>query len=859
MPESGRLLREAGGGLLRGTRQVLHCLVSKPARVSVLGAMLLAPISAQTAWAQEKAEQKVDQKIEQEKVEQKVEDKIGAKNDTKNDTNDIKAEPKTEQKIALVIGNSAYRKVVQLPNPVNDAADMAASLTRLGFTVKHLTDLDYNAFRLALIDFGNAAKTADKAVLFFAGHGVEIDGRNWLIPVDAQIKSEVDVYAEAINLETLIDISLLPKVIGLVILDACRNDPFAVAKLAAQRSPIDGKPGTKNASKASRDVTAARPDSAGSKASDNVATAASRGLAPVDVNDNVLVAFSAAAGTTANDGTGRNSPYSGSLVRHVETPGLEINYLFRMVHDDVVAETRTQQPAIYGTLSNDEVYLKGDAAVAAAAAEAEAERVAWTFVRGTNEVATLRRFQEQFPASPHAAEAGDRIAQLQGAEKFAWTLVGQQRSAAAYRAFLDLYPRGEFVEQARTTLASLDSSRGGRQASSKDGAKPVDLPKPPVSAYQLDTASPDATTKNAESIEKVWAMLRDSPDQKVAGRFAEKYPSMRHHRLPPGSDMALRRADPTELMLRTAQDEDVNGCFGGNAAACAKAAAKYPDYVQLQFQRCRILEDRDVNDRVSRNRGRCMADAVREARRRGYLVSAYTRSAREVERNRAYRKTVERVNQNVGNIVGNVVSNVVSTTVSTTVSNAVSAASQAAAAAAANAASAAAASAASHAASRAAAHAASTAASSAASRAASTAASNAASRAASNAAGRAASGAASRAASGAADRAAKKAAEAAAAAAANAASNIRVPSDRRLKRDIVLLGHTAGGLQLYRYRYIGDSTVYVGVMAQEVAVHMPAAVSQADSGYLQVDYGRLGIAFLTWRDWIKRSSSHAMN
>ena len=160
----------------------------------------------------------------------------------------------------------------------------------------------------------------------------------------------------------------------------------------------------------------------------------------------MLVAFAAAAGTTANDGTGRNSPYSGSLLRHVETPGLEINYVFRNVYDDVVRETKTQQPAVYGTLSREEIYLKGDATVAAADAEAEAERVAWTFVRATNEIATLRRFAEKFPASTHVAEVNDRIAQLEGAEKFAWSTVEKQNTAAAYRAFLDLYPYSEHVD-----------------------------------------------------------------------------------------------------------------------------------------------------------------------------------------------------------------------------------------------------------------------------------------------------------------------------------------------------------------------------------------------------------------------------
>ena len=303
------------------------------------------------------------------------------------------AQARAEEKIALVIGNSEYRKVDRLTNPANDAADMAASLTRLGFNVKHLSDLDFAGFRRALIDFGNAARTASKAVIFFAGHGVEIDGKNWLIPIDAEIKSEVDVYAEAINLETLIDISVMPKVIGLVVLDACRNDPFASTNLAAGRALANpANPSGKNAAKGSKATRADPPKPA--PAPVNPAETAVRGLAPVEVNDNVLVAFAAAAGTTANDGTGRNSPYSGSLLRHVETPGLEINYVFRNVYDDVVRETKTQQPAVYGTLSREEIYLKGDATVAAAGAEAEAERVAWTFVRATQrdrDAAPVRR------------------------------------------------------------------------------------------------------------------------------------------------------------------------------------------------------------------------------------------------------------------------------------------------------------------------------------------------------------------------------------------------------------------------------------------------------------------------------------
>ncbi len=688
------------------------------------------------------------------------------------------ASASAEERIALVIGNSEYRNVGKLSNPVNDAADMAESLKRLGFNVKHLSDVDYDSFRHALIEFGNAAKTADKAVVFYAGHGVEIDGKNWLIPVDAVIKSAVDVYAEAINLETLIDISIYPKILGLVILDACRNDPFAAAVASAGRSLANDGGSKKKPAKAS--IASAAP----------VHTAA-RGLAPVEVNDNVLVAFAAAAGTTASDGADRNSPYSGALLRYIEKPGLEINYLFRNVHDDVLNETKTQSPTVYGTLSREEIYLNGLANVAAGDVNADAEKVAWAFVRATSDIVTLRRFAEQFPASTHLPEAQDRITGLENAEKLAWSIVEKEKSAPAYRAFLDLYPNGERAEGARATLASLQTASG----SAKRASGVPTLPKPPASTYQLASLSPEATTNNSVSIDKAWDVLKESRDKTLVGKFAEKYPSLRQHRIPAGSDLALRPVNLTDWMMRTAQDEDVNSCFSGNSTACAKAASRYPEYVQLQFQLCR----------TSGQPAGCMQKAVRDARRKGYLISAYTRSSIEKQRNREYRRTIEHVNQRVGAIVSNNVSNAVSNAVSNSVNNAVSAAT---------------------------------------SRAASHAASAASSRAASAAAARAARSAASSA-----------AANAAARAASNAASNIRVPSDRRLKSDIVPLAKTRDGFQLYRYRYIGDDTFYVGVMAQDIAHQVPAAVSVAGDGYLQVNYGLLGIAFVTYSDWVR---SHAI-
>ncbi|MEI8152785.1 MAG: caspase family protein [Hyphomicrobiales bacterium] len=375
-----------------------------------------------------------------------------------------------DEKIALVVGNSQYRKVTRLTNPANDSTDVAASLRRLGFNVKHLMDLDFDGFRRAIIDFGNEAKTADMAVIFYAGHGAEIDGKNWLIPVDAEIKSEINVYAEAINLEMLIDISVMPKVVGLIVLDACRNNPF-VETIAAGRSIVATNRATLSGpTYSAASIPAAKSNAPAAapvelvKSTDGAVPPAEpleppgHGLAPVEPADNVLVAFAAAAGTTANDGTGRNSPYSSALLRHVETPGLEINYLFRNVHDDVIEETKQQQPALYGTLSKDEIFFRpGDERAVAAYNDQEAEKLAWPYIRATNDINVLRKFVEQFPASARLGEVNARIAQLEGAEKFAWTIVERQNTASAYRAFTELYPYSERTETARTMMASLDT------------------------------------------------------------------------------------------------------------------------------------------------------------------------------------------------------------------------------------------------------------------------------------------------------------------------------------------------------------------------------------------------------------------
>jgi uncharacterized caspase-like protein len=222
-----------------------------------------------------------------------------------------------ESKVALVIGNGAYEKVPELPNPPRDATDIGRALERLNFKVTQITNATANEMRKAIVDFGRAAEGADMAVVFYAGHGMEVGGENWLIPISAELRSDADIESEAVSLRSVSLQVSKARQLGLVILDACRNNPFA-AKMKRSLST----------------------------------RAMTRGLAPTEPSDNVLIACAARDGTTASDGDGRNSPFTTALLRHIETPGLEISFLFRRVRDDVMTATRReQQPFVYGSLS----------------------------------------------------------------------------------------------------------------------------------------------------------------------------------------------------------------------------------------------------------------------------------------------------------------------------------------------------------------------------------------------------------------------------------------------------------------------------------------------------------------------------
>jgi Caspase domain len=225
------------------------------------------------------------------------------------------------KRIALLIGNGGYEHVPTLPNAKNDATALAAALRNAGFqSVTLKTDLKRDEIMAVLSDFARAADSADWAVVYYSGHGIEYRGTNYLIPVDARLLVDRDIDLEAVDIGKVMSTVEGAKRLRLIILDACRNNPF----LDSMKRTI-----------ATRAVT--------------------RGLAPVEPDAGSLIVYSAKHGETALDGDGNDSPFATALINRLQTPNLEIRRLFDLVRDDVLASTnKRQQPFTYGSLSGSE-------------------------------------------------------------------------------------------------------------------------------------------------------------------------------------------------------------------------------------------------------------------------------------------------------------------------------------------------------------------------------------------------------------------------------------------------------------------------------------------------------------------------
>jgi uncharacterized caspase-like protein len=302
---------------------------------------------------------------------------------------------KADKRVAFVVGNGAYKNVAQLPNPPIDAKAMAAVLRNVGFDVVEGTNLTRDKMTEKLLDFGKKAQGADVAVFFYAGHGIAISGTNYLLPIDADVKSEMDVkLGSAINIDLTLDQTMSDAKVKLVFLDACRDNPFA-AKIKSNS--------------ATRSVSV------------------QTGLAEMKSGEGTLIAFATGPGQTALDGQeGTNSPFTRALIAHITTPGVEIQQAMTEVRAQVNEETNKGQLPWGHTNLIGSVYLNpvaapapgaaassAPAAVASTSGASEVELEFWRSVKESNKPEELNAYLTSYPNGQFKSLALARIAALE--------------------------------------------------------------------------------------------------------------------------------------------------------------------------------------------------------------------------------------------------------------------------------------------------------------------------------------------------------------------------------------------------------------------------------------------------------------
>jgi uncharacterized caspase-like protein len=276
-----------------------------------------------------------------------------------------------DKRVALVIGNSNYKNTPTLANPDNDATDVAQALSSIGFQVTLKLDAEKRQMDQAVVQFAREASTADAALFYYAGHGMQYQGRNYVMPVDAELQDEISLRYEMTAIDDVKAALERSSGVKIMVLDACRNNPLA-AKLV------------RSISVHTRDV----PDVP------NV-----QGYARPEKTRGMIIVYATQADDVANDGDGRNSPFSTAFLKEIREPGLEIGTMFRRIGGDVYQATNGQQSPELSISLVPEYYLN----------QAETDQSIWARIRASVDANTIREFLDRYPNSFYAPDARARL------------------------------------------------------------------------------------------------------------------------------------------------------------------------------------------------------------------------------------------------------------------------------------------------------------------------------------------------------------------------------------------------------------------------------------------------------------------
>ena len=369
---------------------------------------------------------------------------------------------RAESRFALVIGNGAYKHVPALSNPPNDAEDVAATLKSLGFKVTLKLDLDLAAMQRAIDEFALESVDADVSLFYYAGHGLQLAGRNYLVPVGAELRKLDDLATRMVALDPVLAELGKGRGLHLVFLDACRNNPFAGAGVALPAP----------------------------------------GLARVGKLPGFFITFATQPDNVAFDGRGRNSPFATAYLAHLATPGADISSMMIAVRNDVFAATGGQQIPADESLLTKQFYFAG-----ATAAEETLETQLWRLSGKDRDPNLLQAYLDRYPDGPHAADvrsllsgagnAAATTAQSQGdVETVLWSVARSERRASLAELYLARYPNGPHVDDAKALIASLRAAE--QESSSPEFACERLATHPHDATASVNGVEMESLKKNAE-------------------------------------------------------------------------------------------------------------------------------------------------------------------------------------------------------------------------------------------------------------------------------------------------------------------------------------------------------------------------
>lgn len=359
-----------------------------------------------------------------------------------------------EVRNALVIGNGAYEQVGALDNPPNDARLIANTLRDLDFEVIEVIDASQAEMKRAVRDFGSRLNEAGRdgiGLFYYAGHGVQVAGANYIIPVDAHIDREGDVDIEAVNANSVLSMMEYSNArLNFVILDACRNNPYSRGFRSA-----------------------------------------ARGLAKMSAPTGSFIAYATSPGDVAVDGDGQNSPYTASLVKHITEPGVPIEKVFREVRNEVRSKTDNQQtPWESSSLIGGDFYFKTTVAVEETATGQQitvtttAEPASEAPVGATTVAAPVATAQTLAPIQPVVIKNDANI------ELVFWDSVKDSRNPAMLQAYIDRYPDGVFVDLAKLKIVGLGTKGTAPTPAAKPQATQVVVTPAPVAPKAAPAPEP---------------------------------------------------------------------------------------------------------------------------------------------------------------------------------------------------------------------------------------------------------------------------------------------------------------------------------------------------------------------------------